>query len=221
MTQTLLSQMLDSISSRFPVREAEVEPAFRRMKASGMTFTISAYRVEGVGHLSLMQAKAPLGLMRMDSLILTPDERDMPLVSYDRMTVGGKDLLYYEFFNTTLEARELSSPAAVKPGYADLPDNTPKPAWYAPLLDPASVHKKFKKKLTPRGDQLTLSLLSATLDTLAAAPVCDVTAKTEKNAAYVEGLLTNGGPSTNAFLKQYGPEITGRLFRRVLFGTEK
>lgn len=35
---------------------------------------------------------------------------------------------------------------------------------------------------------------------------------------YAEGLLANGGPSTDVFKKQFGDEKTAELFRKVLFG---
>lgn len=51
-------------------------------------------------------------------------------------------------------------------------------------------------------------------------PLTDMAAKQAKTAAYVEGLLTHGGPSTDVFKKALGPEKTEQLFRKVLFGTE-
>ena len=45
--------------------------------------------------------------------------------------------------------------------------------------------------------------------------------KQRKSAVYVEGLLENGGPSTDVFVKGLGRERTARLFRHILFGTEE
>ena len=56
---------------------------------------------------------------------------------------------------------------------------------------------------------------------LPAKPVTDEAAKREKTNAYVEGLLKNGGPSTDVFKKALGEEKTAELFRSVLFGTEE
>ena len=44
--------------------------------------------------------------------------------------------------------------------------------------------------------------------------------KREKTNAYVEGLLRNGGPSTDVFKKALGEQKTAELFKTVLFGTE-
>lgn len=58
------------------------------------------------------------------------------------------------------------------------------------------------------------------VEILKKAPACDGDAKREKASVYVEGLLSNGGPSTDVFLKHYGAEKTADLFRRILFGTQ-
>jgi hypothetical protein len=48
----------------------------------------------------------------------------------------------------------------------------------------------------------------------------DKEAKMQKASVYVEGLLSNGGPSTDIFKQYYGEEKTAYLFRKILFGTE-
>ena len=44
--------------------------------------------------------------------------------------------------------------------------------------------------------------------------------KLEKASLYVEGLISKGGPSTDAFKKAIGEERTAELFRNILFGTK-
>ena len=43
-------------------------------------------------------------------------------------------------------------------------------------------------------------------------------AKTEKALFYINGLLENGGPSTDVFVKGIGKERTTELFHNILFG---
>ena len=45
--------------------------------------------------------------------------------------------------------------------------------------------------------------------------------KQKKTEYYVSGLLKNGGPSTDVFLKKLGEEKTKELFEKVLFGTKR
>ena len=37
----------------------------------------------------------------------------------------------------------------------------------------------------------------------------------------VNGLLSNGGPSTDVFIKMFGKEKTTYLYKNILFGTKK
>ena len=48
--------------------------------------------------------------------------------------------------------------------------------------------------------------------------VADVARKKELSKEYVEGLLREGGPSTDVFKKALGEEKTAKLFREILFG---
>ena len=59
------------------------------------------------------------------------------------------------------------------------------------------------------------------LDLSKEAKDCDETLKKEKARQYTEGLLLNGGPSTDVFRKKKGQEFTEKFFREVLFGTNK
>ena len=50
--------------------------------------------------------------------------------------------------------------------------------------------------------------------------VVDTEKKKERSANYVNGLLREGGPSTDVFKKALGEEKTAKLFKKVLFGIE-
>ena len=81
--------------------------------------------------------------------------------------------------------------------------------------------KKGKKAHTPGFDATVMHYLAKYLQTAKNAPACEADSKLEKASVYVEGLLTNGGPSTDIFKKGIGEERTAELFRNVLFGTGK
>ena len=69
--------------------------------------------------------------------------------------------------------------------------------------------------------QCAMDYLKAYLEAVEAAPYCEPIPKKEKSSIYVEGLLANGGPSTDIFKKGIGEEKTGELFRNILFGTAR
>jgi hypothetical protein len=213
----LTNQMLERLDAVYALGEAEET---RRMKVSGMTFDIDSYRVEGLGHVSSMIATGFFGLMKMDTLIITPTAVDMPLFSYDRVLAMGNDTLIFELYDTLLDKADLTTLEKVKEDSKDLPDHDLGAHWYDPIKLAVSLSKKGKKAHTTAFDVTAMAYLDAYLVCCKAAAPADEAAKREKASVYVEGLLENGGPSTDVFKKGIGDEKTADLFRKTLFGTE-
>ena len=215
----MIQKLLRTVTGSFHLNAAEVGE-FRKMKINGMMFHIWAFEAEGLGHVSAMSATGFCGLMKMDTLIINPTEVDMPLLSYDRVHAMGKDTLIYELYDTVTGKADLTAIANVKAAHAFLPDHDLGTHWYDSIKLAESISKKGKKSQTAAFDALTQSYMDAYLACCKAAGTCSAAAKREKSSVYVEGLLSNGGPSTDVFMKAMGPEQTAKLFRRVLFGTE-
>ncbi len=216
----MIRKMLRTITAKYHLNGITVGE-FSKMKVSGMNFEIWAFHAEGLGHVSAMTAKGFFGLMKMDTLIINPTERDLPLFSYDRVHAMGNDTLIYELYDTLLEKADLSKLEAVKTKYAALPDHDLGQHWYDGIKLAVSLSKKGKKAHTAAFDTCAMEYLEAYLDSVEDAPWCDPAGKQAKAAVYVEGLLENGGPSTDVFKKGIGPEKTALLFRNILFGTAR
>lgn len=215
----MIQTMLRAVTEKFHLNALDTG-AYQTLKANGMTFKIWAFRAEGLGHVSAMSASGFFGLMKMDTLIITPTEVDMPLFSYDRVYAMGNDTLIFELYDTLLGDKNLAATAAVKAAAEALPDHDLGKHWYDSIKLAESLSKKGKKPQTPAFDKVTLDYLEAFLEDAQKAPLCsDAEAKREKASVYVEGLLEHGGPSTDVFKKGIGEEKTADLFRRVLFGT--
>lgn len=213
MTEKLLSM----IAKRYALTELNIGD-MAKLKANGMTFTIKAYKAKGLGHVSVMRAKGFFGLMKMDTLIVNPKDIDLPLYSYDRIYAMGNDTLIVELYDTLLGESNLSSLNEIKKSYADLSERDPGEHWYDSIKLCESISKKGKKKQEARFDELATehfcTYLSSPTQT-----VSNPKDKQKKACFYVEGLLENGGPSTDVFKKSLGVEKTAKLFREVLFGT--
>lgn len=190
------------------------------MKVSGMKFQIRTYKAPRLGHISAMEAKGFFGLMQMDTLIITPMEVDMPLFSYDRVLAMGNDTLIFELYDTLLGETDLSGLEEVKKSAAYLPDHDLGAHWYDSIKLPQSLSKKGKKKDSAGFDATAAHYLAQYLQIAKKASACEAAPKREKASVYVEGLLTNGGPSTDVFKKGIGEEKTAELFRKTLFATE-
>ncbi len=184
-----------------------------------MTFHIRAFEAQGLGHVSAMTASGFFGLMKMDTLMVVPLHRDSALLSYDRVLAMGNDTLIYELYDTLVQPRELNGLASVKAKYAALPDHDLGTHWYDSIKLSVSLSKKGKKPQKKAFDECAQAYLAAYLQDCAAAAPCQAECKREKSSAYVEGLLTHGGPSTDVFIKGIGLEKTQQLFREILFAT--
>lgn len=214
----MIQKMLRAITAQYHLNGITTGQ-FGKMKVNGMNFEVWAFHAEGLGHVSAMRASGFFGLMQMDTLIINPTEKDMPLFSYDRVHALGNDTLIYELYDTILDRADLNRVEDVKTKYRHLPDHDLGEHWYDPIKLAVSLSKKGKKSQSAAFDNCAMEYLEAFLADAQEAPYCDPAGKKEKASVYVEGLLTNGGPSTDVFKKGLGPERTAQLFRKILFGT--
>ena len=212
----MLQKLLNTVKKNFPLEQID-SSEFDGLKVSGMKFDINAYEAKGLGHVSTMSAKGFFGLMKMDTLIIVPKEIDLPLFSYDRIKAMGNDTILLEFYDTLLGDCDLESIRKIKAEYSSYPKYEIEARWYDSIQLPETIALKGKKKDAAAFDKLCLDYTKAFLETKAE-PVADMDAKLAKSAVYVDGLLSNGGASTDVFLKALGKEKTTRLFKNVLFG---
>ncbi len=213
----MIGKLLEALKEKYPLTELDVGE-FSTLKASGMKFSVSAYHAEGLGHVSVMQAKGFFGLMKMDTLMIVPNGVDLPLYSYDRIYAMGNDTLIVELYDTLTGSLDLSALDEVKAKYDFLTERDPGTHWYDNIKLKQSISKKGKKAQTNDFDALTLEHFNGYLNANALVAT-DEEKKKELSSRYVKGLLEQGGPSTDVFKKQLGEEKTKTLFEQVLFGT--
>jgi hypothetical protein len=89
-----------------------------------MTFTIRQFYAESLGNVSVMAAKGFFGLMQMDTFIVNPVEKDLPLFSYDRIHAMGNDTLILELYDTLLGEGNLGKIQAVNKKFNALPQDS-------------------------------------------------------------------------------------------------
>ena len=214
----MTDRILNILKSQYSLQPLDAGE-FASLKAGGMKFSVEAYRAEGLGHVSVMKAKGFFGLMKMDTLMIVPKEKDLPLYSYDRIYAMGNDTLIVELYDTLTAPFDASPMDKIKQRFSALPERDPGQHWYDSIKLPQSISKKGKKAETVALDALALEHFDAYIHASAAA-VTDTAAKAGRCAVYVNGLLEKGGPSTDVFKKTLGEAATAKLFKTVLFGTE-
>lgn len=218
-TKPILGALIEKINAAHPMTKLDVGE-YAEIKAPMMKFEISAYKAEGLGHVSVMSMSGMLGLMKMDTIIINPKDRDLPLLSYDRVYAAGNDTFIVELYDTMATPIEMTALGNVKSDAAALPANDLGEHWYDNIKLPESLSFKGKKNHESEFDRVALAAMDAYLAAEDNGEL-DASVKAEKSDLYVEGLLKNGGPSTSVFLKLFGEEKTADLFRTVLFGTKR
>ena len=211
-----IEKLVDVIRAEYPLEKLDAGE-FSTMKVSGMTFTVSHYRAKGLGHVSTMEAKGFFGLMKMDTLVIVPFEKDMPLYSYDRILAMGNDTLLVELYDTMVHPYDASVFDEIVKRYSSVPDRDPGKHWYDDMRLKESISKKTRKE--PLLDTATEDYLKAYISSKAE-DTSDMNEKQRLTDAYVSGLIEHGGPSTDVFVKKFGKEKTREFFEKVFFGNK-
>lgn len=220
----MITKNLEALKTKFMVKSLDIG-ADRKHKVGPMKFDISQYEIEGVGNLSVMKGTAMLGLMKMDTFILTPSKMDAPLFSYDRIFAMGNDTIIVEIYDTMLDKeaagyiKNTEKMRSVKASFGTEHDHEVGEHWYDSIKLDTSYSKKGKK-VTETFDKQYLELFDAYLQMLLDAKECDESSKKIASKKYVDGLFENGGPSTDQFVKAIGKDAAKKLFYKVIFGVE-
>lgn len=214
----MTEKMIERLKKAYRVNQRDAGE-FQKMKVKGMTFTVQCFTAEGLGNVSVMKASGMFGLMKMDTVVVNPFDVDAPLFSYDRIKVVKNDLLYLELFDTTIgHTFDTAGLLAVADRHTDIPDHIPTPNWYEHLILPSSSYKKTKQANSAKVDVFVEEFFDAYLAQVSQTKGCDPMQKKQCASIYSDGLIQNGGPSTDVFVKKFGKDKTREFFKKVLFG---
>ncbi len=198
---------------------------YEEMKMYGiMKFKVEQYDVEGLGNLSVMRVN--VGVMQMATIVITPKDKNVPLLSADYMYILSNRKSYLEFYDVVQEKDEtymqlIDKLSGVIERYSHLEDFEASEAWYEHLLS-VDAYKAGTPKQDIEVEQMLRESVRVYLEHAKALPELDEEQKTEKRnitLAYTDGLIEKGGISTDVFKAELGPEITKDFFDQVFFGT--
>ena len=215
-----MRNLIDLIGKSFELKE---QPAgeFSALKVGPMKFSIEHWDGGLLGNISFMSGSAMMGLMKMETLIINPVKADLPLLSIDTVLAMGKLTVIAEIYDTTIGGFDEKPCLAVKEKLSCYPDRPTAGTWYDNIKLGCSLSKKTGKKALPDLEKGLADYLQAYLSIADKTPGLSADLLEQKRLkadAYVTGLLENGGPSTDVFMKKLGKEKTEKLFREVLFG---
>lgn len=191
-----------------------------------MKFDVEQYDVEELGNLSVMRMN--MGLMQMATVVITPQDKNMPLLSADYMYILSNRKCYLEFYDVVKEKddtyekllEELSEKQAE---YAHLENIEATPAWYAHLLTVTS-YKGGNFDADKDLEGLLVDSLQVYMEHAKKLPLLTEEERDDKLAitvGYTDGLIEKGGISTDVFKEELGEKETKRFFDNVFFGTAK
>ncbi|MDO4803992.1 MAG: hypothetical protein Q4A32_04135 [Lachnospiraceae bacterium] len=222
MDTVFCNDALRQIRAGFEVSEIDIGKD-RHLSKGGLHFATHSYEMGGAGHLCLMTMNAFWGLMRMESVVISPMEKDMPLFNIDWIRAFGKETLLIEIYDTQLEPLAEGTAetfAKLLERDSDLQDAKTKPHWYDAVRYPFS-YGKTGKNLTERLKRAGKDYLEVFLRTLAEAPACDLALKSEKNADFALKLVANSGPAVDTMRGKFGEETMRRVVLRHMYGVEE
>lgn len=212
-----MHKVIELFSKAYQLKEIDVKE-FKKMKVRPMKFEVSAYDIPNIGRLTYMKGSAMLGLMKMDTIVLTSYTKDMPLISYDRIKVGKKDTILIELYDTCKTKVDYPTLEAASNKFNSYPKYESKPAWYDTLRRKESVAATTKGKND--FDTLLEEYIKALIDVINDSNDISREEKKPLNEVYINGLLEKGGASTSMFLKKCGKEKTAEFFHKYFFGSE-
>lgn len=198
---------------------------YKEMKIYGiMKFDVEQYDIKEIGNLSIMRMN--MGLMQMATVVITPQDKNLPLLSADYMYILSNRKAYLEFYDVVAQKDEaynslLTTLADIQKNYEHLENIEASEAWYADLLTVTSYKGgSFDADNDLKG--MLVDSLDAYLAHAKQQPLLTSEEKAEKLAItvkYTDGLIEKGGISTDVFKKELGPDETKNFFDNIFFGT--
>lgn len=219
-----VTSVLNELEQHYTITPCDTKQ-YKEMKMYGiMKFHVEQYDIEDLGNLSIMRVN--MGIMQMATVVITPRDKNMPLLSADYMYILSNRKAYLEFYDVVKEKDNqynqlLNALSSVQKKYNYLEDIKTTPAWYANLLT-VTTYKSSKSDADKDLEQMLINSLKTYMEHSKQLPLLSSAERAEKLAItvdYTDGLIEKGGISTDVFKKELGDAETKKFFDSVFFGT--
>ena len=214
-------KLLRELEGKYTVTKEDIgEDA--NLSKSGVHFNVESYNVEDIGHLCVITMKAFLGLMRMETVVLSCDGKDMPLINFDWIGVLKNNTFLVEMYKSMLsESNGEFLDACIKIRDEDfyIPDYKRGKHWYEDLIMETSYRKTGGEYLE-RYEKAADDYISLFVKELDRVPSCNKEEKRAKNKLFADGILKNGAPVVNRIRKLFGEETAQKLVCKYMYGVD-
>lgn len=213
---------LDMLRENYRVNEIDTG-SLQRFKVDGRVHAVKQYDIEGVGNLVIMTNPEP-GRMQMDTFMITPYYKNLPLFTTDYMYFEDSIMMLNEIYDLVEEKDDLYNSYIERfrencSMVSYMKDMPMRECWYD------SIRPVFAGKITgPDQFDTLFELFIKNLDTfiemeksLPLLPDEKRQGKWSANFEYARALVEDGGVSTDLFVRSLGEDETKRFFYSVFF----
>ncbi len=208
--------ILNELKKRYTLEKRDMGD-MKNIHKGMYNFDCEAYTVKDIGNLFFIEMKALFGLMKMETTVLTPVNKDLSFCNFDIIKAMGNETHMFEIYRSAIKDTDLPAFNAIKEKYSDLENYETEKRWYDDCRLESSICKKGKK-ISEKAEAMLKECLDLYLELLDKAEDCDPEAKKEKTKEYVDRLLSEGGAAVDSMNKIIGKEKTAKLVREFMYG---
>ncbi len=180
-----------------------------------MKFEVHQYTIEDFGSLMTMDTKMGGGLMKLSTIVFTPNSGvNVPFLLIDTMQMGKKNLAYVEYYDLTESGASLPKSESYKEKFAHIPDYEETPAWYVERRTPYSLIKGGKGVSKEELDHMVLFCIDCYLEALNTAEICKENIARLKK--FQDEMVELGNPSTKTMTSVLGAGGAENFFRKIV-----
>lgn len=212
------------LREHYAVTECAIDPAFERPNVGGRPNRVRRFDIEGVGNLLAMTAK-DVEENQLSTFVVMPYYKNLPLFSTDYVYNGDKRFFLIEVYDLSVYHDDawqqgIDAFAASANAWDDMPEFPTQPRWYDDIR-PVCIAKAPSREQDDVSLKRFLETLGLFVNMEKAAPLLsdeDRARKWQINKSYSDGLIDEGGVSTDLWTAALGVENVRRFFDEVFFG---
>ena len=208
-------KILKTLNGRYSLEKRDMG-ALSHIHKGLYYFHCETYAIKDIGNLFFIEMKALFGLMKMETMVLSPEYKDLSFCNLDTINAMGNDTYLFEMYRSSLKDSDLSAYDKIRKDYACLPDYQTVPRWYDEYKLSSCLGKKGKK-ISADGERMLEDCFRLYLDLLHKAENCDPQKKKAETAKYVDRLIKEGGAAIDSMNKIIGQDMTGELVRKFMY----
>lgn len=180
-----------------------------------MRFCVHQYDAEGFGNLMTMDTSAMGGMMKLSTIVLTPNSgKQVPFLLIDTMEMKKKRLAYVEYYDCTKTGAILPGAEKQPQEFRHIPDYAEKPAWYVERRTPYSLIKGGEHVSAEELQEMVITCAKRYFEAAKGAEV-----NTENLIglkAFQHDMCTLGNPSSDTMTKVLGSSGARTFFENVI-----